>query len=77
MAENGGGLSAGWVATLTAGAALLGALAGFGGAVATGWFAYASKNEELQVHLVEIPMGILHADPSLTSSRMMEDATVQ
>ena len=63
MAEN-GGMSAGWVAALTAGAALLGALAGFGGAVATGWFAYASKNEELQVHLVEIAMGILHADPS-------------
>jgi hypothetical protein len=65
MAENGGGgLSAGWVASLTAVAALLGALAGFGGAVATGWFAYASKNEELQVHLVEIAIGILRADAS-------------
>jgi hypothetical protein len=51
-------------ATLSAGAALLGALGGFGGAVATGWFAYASKNEELQVRRVEIAMGILRADPS-------------
>jgi hypothetical protein len=32
-------------------------------AVATGWFSFASKNEELQVHLVEIAIGILRADP--------------
>lgn len=32
-------------------------------AFATGWFGYASKNEELHVHLVEIAFGILEADP--------------
>ena len=32
--------------------------------VATGWFSFASKDEELRVHLVEIAMGILRADPS-------------
>ena len=47
-------------------AALIGALAGFGGAVATGWFAFASKDEELRVHLVEIAISILEADPSKT-----------
>ena len=66
MADNGSGLSAGWVAALSAFAALLGALAGFGGAVATGWFAYASKDEELRVRLVEIAIGILEVDPSKT-----------
>jgi hypothetical protein len=63
MAEPGSGLSAGWVAALTAGTALVGALAGFGGAYATGYFSLASKNEELHVHLVEIAIGILRADP--------------
>jgi hypothetical protein len=43
----GSGLSTGWVAVLTAITALVGALAGFGAAVATGWFAFASKDEEL------------------------------
>jgi hypothetical protein len=33
-------------------------------AVATGWFSFASKDEELRVHLVEIAIGILRADPS-------------
>jgi hypothetical protein len=61
-----GGLSAGWVAALTVVTGLLGALAGFGGAVATGWFAFASKDEELRVRLVEIAIGILSADPSKT-----------
>jgi hypothetical protein len=61
-----GGLSAGWVAVLTVVTGLLGALAGFGGAVATGWFAFASKDEELRVRLVEIAIGILSADPSKT-----------
>jgi hypothetical protein len=61
MSESSGS-SAGWLAF----AALLGALAGFGGAVATGWFSYASKDEELRVHLVEIAIGILEADPSKT-----------
>jgi hypothetical protein len=32
-------------------------------AVATGWFSLASKDEELRVHLVEIAIGILRADP--------------
>jgi hypothetical protein len=41
----GSGLSAGWVAVLTAITALVGALAGFGATVATGWFAFASKDE--------------------------------
>jgi hypothetical protein len=31
-------------------------------AVATGWFSFASKDEELRVHLVEIAIGILRAD---------------
>jgi hypothetical protein len=51
---------------LTVVTGLLGALAGFGGAVATGWFAFASKDEELRVRLVEIAIGILSADPSKT-----------
>jgi hypothetical protein len=62
--------SAGWVAVLTVLTALVGALAGFGGAVATGWFAFASKDEELRVHLVEIAIGILEADPSKTDPRI-------
>jgi hypothetical protein len=33
-------------------------------AVATGWISYASKDEELRVHLVEIAIGILRADPA-------------
>jgi hypothetical protein len=33
-------------------------------AVATGCFSFASKDEELRVHLVEIAMGILRADPT-------------
>jgi hypothetical protein len=33
------------------------------GVIATALFAYASKDEELQVHLVEIAVGILRADP--------------
>jgi hypothetical protein len=32
-------------------------------AIATGWFGFASKDEELKVHLVEIAIGILRADP--------------
>jgi hypothetical protein len=32
-------------------------------AVATGWFSFASKDQELRVHLVEIAIGILRADP--------------
>ena len=31
--------------------------------MATGWFSYASKDEELRVHLVELAISILRADP--------------
>ena len=48
---------------MTAITGVVGALAGFGGAVATGLFSFASKDEELRVHLVEIAIGILRADP--------------
>jgi hypothetical protein len=34
------------------------------GVLATAWSAYASKDEELKVHLVEIAIGILRADPT-------------
>jgi hypothetical protein len=47
---------------VTIGAAVGGALALIT-AVATGWFSLASKDEELRVHLVEIAIGILRADP--------------
>jgi hypothetical protein len=30
---------------------------------ATAWFSFASKDQELRVHLVEIAIGILRADP--------------
>lgn len=33
------------------------------GAVATGWSTFAGKDQELRVHLVEIAIGILRADP--------------
>jgi hypothetical protein len=42
---------------------LLGALIGAGAVVAASWFSYASKDEELRVHLVEIAIGILRAEP--------------
>jgi hypothetical protein len=42
---------------------LVGALT-LAGAVATGWFGFASKDEELKVRLVEIAIGILRADPA-------------
>jgi hypothetical protein len=31
--------------------------------LATGYFAFASKDEELKVHLIELAIGILRADP--------------
>ena len=43
--------------------ALVGALASFGAAVATGWFRLERKGEELQVHLVDIAIGILRTNP--------------
>jgi hypothetical protein len=45
-------------------AGVLGAVVGGVGIVATGWFSFASKDEELRVHLVEIAIGILRADPA-------------
>jgi hypothetical protein len=45
-------------------AGLLGAIVGAAGIVAASWFSFASKDEELRVHLVEIAMGILRADPT-------------
>ena len=43
--------------------AIIGAVLALAGAYTTGWFNYASKDEELRVHLVEIAIGILRADP--------------
>jgi hypothetical protein len=34
-----------------------------GAALATGYYGFASKDEELRVHLVELAIGILKADP--------------
>jgi hypothetical protein len=44
-------------------AAVAGGVLALMAAVATGWFSFASKDEELRVHLVEIAIGILRADP--------------
>ena len=44
------------------GGVIVGAL-GFATAVAGGWFTYAGKDQELKVHLVEIAVSILRADP--------------
>ena len=43
--------------------ALGGALGVTGAAFATGYFSLASKDDELRVHLVELAIGILRADP--------------
>ena len=43
--------------------AVAGAVAVAVAALVTGWFSFASKDEELRVHLVEIAIGILRADP--------------
>jgi hypothetical protein len=48
---------------LEGGGVVLGILA-LAGVLATALSAYASKDEELRVHLVEIAMGILRADPT-------------
>jgi hypothetical protein len=45
-------------------AAAVGGVLALIAAVATGWFSFASKDEELRIHLVEIAIGILRADPS-------------
>jgi hypothetical protein len=48
---------------LEGGGAVIAVLA-LAGVLATAWSAYASKDEELRVHLVEIAIGILRADPT-------------
>ena len=48
---------------LEGGGAVIAVLA-LAGVLATAWSAYASKDEELKVHLVEIAIGILRADPT-------------
>jgi len=58
MAETTGGLSGGAIVV-----GLIGALLGSLAAIATGYLTYASKDQELRVHLVEIAIGILRADP--------------
>jgi len=48
---------------VTAIASVLTAALVFAGGFATAWYAFRSKDEELHVHLVEIAIGILRADP--------------
>jgi hypothetical protein len=45
-------------------AAAIGGLLTLATAIAAGWFSFATKDEELRVHLVEIAIGILRADPT-------------
>jgi hypothetical protein len=45
-------------------ASILGAVVALYGTYLTGWFSYASKDEELRVHLIEVALGILRVDPS-------------
>jgi len=49
--------------SVTAIATILGAILALVGVYVTGWFNYASKDEELRVHLVDIAIGILRSDP--------------
>jgi hypothetical protein len=49
--------------SLTAIATILGALLALVGVYTTGWFNFASKDEELRVHLVDIAIGILRSNP--------------
>ncbi|MGA8583662.1 MAG: hypothetical protein WB715_07470 [Roseiarcus sp.] len=49
--------------SVTAIATIIGAVLALVGVYITGWFTYVSKDEELRVHLVEIAIGILRADP--------------
>ena len=52
--------------SITAIATVIGAILALIGVYVTGWFSYASKDEELRVHLVEIALGVLRADPKDT-----------
>jgi hypothetical protein len=45
-------------------ATVIGAALALGGVYLTGWFTYASKDEELRYHLVEVALNILRADPT-------------
>ena len=49
--------------SVTAMATVIGATLAFIGVYVTGYFSYASKDEELKVHLIEVAFGILRADP--------------
>jgi hypothetical protein len=53
-------------------AAAVGGVLALIAAVATGWFSFASKDEELRIHLVEIAIGILRADPAGSFVRAMK-----
>jgi hypothetical protein len=46
-------------ASITAGAAIIASVLTLVGAYTTGWFSYASKDEELRVQLVQMAVGIL------------------
>jgi hypothetical protein len=50
-------------ASVSAIATVIGAVLALVGVYLTGWFTYASKDEELRYHLVEVALGILRADP--------------
>ena len=50
--------------SVTAIASIVAAALTLVGVYVTGWFNYASKDEELRVHLVEIAIGVLSTDPN-------------
>ena len=56
--------------SVTAIATVIGAVLTLIGIYFTGWFAYASKDEELRSHLVEVALGILREDPKGESDDM-------
>jgi hypothetical protein len=59
--ESGGG--GGTSPLVVALVAVLSALIGAGATLGVAYFTFASKDQELKVHLVEIAIGILRADP--------------
>jgi hypothetical protein len=60
MADDSGGGTSPLVVVIVA---VLSALIGAGATLGVAYFTFASKDEELKVHLVEIAIGILRADP--------------
>jgi hypothetical protein len=60
MAEESGSGTSPLVVALVA---VLSALIGAGATLGVAYFTFASKDQELKVHLVEIAIGILRADP--------------